>query len=152
MTTPESLITAPLWRRLIAMFYDGLLLAAIWFVVGAAAVGLEVAMVGADSIRASHRAAAHGLVVQIPVALATYLFYGLCWTRSGQTLGMKTWHLKLISTESEKVSWRQSAIRLLVACASLGCLGAGYWWALFDREGASWHDRASRSRVVQLPK
>ena len=30
--------------------------------------------------------------------------------------------------------------------------GAGFWWALFDRERLAWHDRASGTRMVRGPR
>ncbi len=152
MTPTPELPVASLWRRLAAMVYDGLLLLAIWFAVGAAAVAIKANLVGAETIRASHKAALEGPLVLLPLILVTYLFLGLCWTRSGQTLGMKTWHIRVISDDGRPLNWLQSAIRLAVATLSLSCLGLGYFWALVDPAKATWHDRASRSRVIRLPK
>jgi uncharacterized RDD family membrane protein YckC len=45
----------------------------------------------------------------------------------------------------------QALLRFFSAAASLLCLGAGFWWMLFDKKKLTWHDRYSDSCVVQLP-
>ncbi|KAB7768043.1 RDD family protein, partial [Xanthomonas sp. LMG 12461] len=44
--------------------------------------------------------------------------------------------------------WR----RYLVGTVSLLLGGLGFWWALFDRERLTWHDRASGTYLTRLPK
>lgn len=151
MSQPDALLPASLWRRLAAMFYDALLLASLLFAVTAVGVGVQAALQGPDAIVAAHRPAASGPLLQLALAGTVYFFFGWCWTRSGQTLGMKTWRIRVVREDGTALGWGQSAARLLGACVSLACGGAGYWWCLFSRDGACWHDRWSRSRVVRLP-
>ncbi len=80
------------------------------------------------------------------------LFFGWFWTRSGQTLGMQAWRLRVQQPDGSPISWRQALVRMGGAVLSALCLGAGYWWLLFDRERRTWHDRLSGTRVVLLPK
>jgi len=30
--------------------------------------------------------------------------------------------------------------------------GAGFWWALVDRQRLTWHDRASGTRLLRAPR
>ena len=46
--------------------------------------------------------------------------------------------------------WRQGFLRTVVSLVGLSLLGLGYLWALGDREGRTWHDRAARTLVVQV--
>jgi len=39
-----------------------------------------------------------------------------------------------------------------VATLSLLLGGLGFWWAWLDRQRLTWHDRASGTRVVRMPK
>ena len=150
--SPDSLPPPGLLRRLAAMLYDSLLLFAVGWTVTAVAVVLRAASVGEAAIRASGKAAVSGLLLQAAIAAATVLFFGWFWTRSGQTLGMQAWRLRVQQPDGSPISWRQVVIRMGGAVLSMLCLGAGYWWLLFDREKCAWHDRLSGTRVVLLPK
>jgi uncharacterized RDD family membrane protein YckC len=79
-------------------------------------------------------------------------FYFYFWRRNGQTLGMQAWRLRLDSASGGRASVRQCLIRMPVGILSLLCGGLGYWWIWIDRERLAWHDRASGTRVVVLPK
>jgi uncharacterized RDD family membrane protein YckC len=74
------------------------------------------------------------------------------WRRGGQTLGMRPWRLRLVgadgATPGRAALWRRYA----VGTASLLLGGLGFWWALFDRDRLTWHDRASGTRLVRMPK
>jgi uncharacterized RDD family membrane protein YckC len=50
------------------------------------------------------------------------------------------------------MTWRQALIRFLVAILSWGACGLGVLWILVDKDKRTWHDRASGTRVVVLPK
>jgi uncharacterized RDD family membrane protein YckC len=136
-----------LFRRFAAILYDGLLLLALWF---AASVVLMAASSGSLAspdrplwLLYGHRA---GLL------LVTYMFFAGFWTHGGQTLGMRAWRLKLVSIEGGPVHWFGATKRFFAAILSLGALGLGFLWALFDPEKLTCHDRLSDTRLVLLPK
>lgn len=150
--SPDSLPPPGLLRRLAAMLYDSLLVFAVAWTVTAVAVFLRRESVGEAAIRASGKAAVSGLPLQIAIVIALAFFFGWFWTRTGQTLGMQAWRLRVQQPDGSPISWRQAVIRMGGAVLSMLCLGAGYWWLLFDREKCAWHDRLSGTRVVLLPK
>lgn len=80
------------------------------------------------------------------------LFFGLFWRKTGQTLGMQAWRIRVIPCSGDRLSWGQVVLRCAGAAVSAACLGLGYLWPLVDRDGRSWHDRLSGSRLVLLPK
>ena len=84
----------------------------------------------------------------------SFLYFAYSWRRGGQTIGMKAWHIKLFAAENpgEAISWRQCALRYLVAILSWTALGLGFIWILFDQQRRSWHDIASGTRLVKIPK
>jgi len=86
--------------------------------------------------------------------MATGLYAVLSWRRGGQTLGMRPWRLRVVNADAitGMPSWRALMLRYAVGTLSLLLMGAGFWWALFDRECLTWHDRASRTRMRREPK
>lgn len=149
---PEQLATPGFWRRIAAMFYDSLLVFAIAFTVTLGVVGLRT-LFARDALNAGERAISGGYhyLLQVALLASIALFFCWFWTRSGQTLGMQTWRLRIDDVAGGRISWRQALIRLVVAAASALCFGLGYLSVLWDRNKCSWHDRASNSRVVLLP-
>ncbi|MCW8887278.1 MAG: RDD family protein [Motiliproteus sp.] len=138
--TPDQLKPASLIRRLAAMLYDTLLVAAIWMVIGAIAVGLNEG----EAVR--------GPLFNSALFISAFLFFAGFWSRNGQTLGMQAWQLRVQTPEGYPINLMQALLRFFTAAVSLLCLGAGYWWMLIDKEGLTWHDRYSETRVVQIPK
>jgi uncharacterized RDD family membrane protein YckC len=84
--------------------------------------------------------------------LAAFLFFGWFWTRGGQTLGMRAWRLKVVDEQGRSLTWLLALRRFAAAAFSWTALGAGFWWAIFDREKRAWHDRLSGTHLVVLPK
>ncbi len=95
------------------------------------------------------------LFKQIYVLGICFLYFAYSWRRGGQTIGMKAWRLKIMQSDElgTKISWRQCAIRYLVAIGSWIALGGlGFLWILFSKQHRSWHDLASKTHLIVLPK
>jgi uncharacterized RDD family membrane protein YckC len=156
----QAVTTPGLLRRLAAMGYDSLLVFSLMF----AATGLYQLVAHWILGTPSSSPAANGdIITELqPVAsgpwftlyllLVMYAFFAWFWHRSGQTLGMQAWRLRVDDVDGGRISYQQTLQRFAGAWVSALCLGMGYLWALFDRDKRSWHDRLSHSRVVQLPK
>lgn len=84
--------------------------------------------------------------------LITGAYALLSWRRGGQTLGMRPWRLKVVDAAGAAPSWRGLALRFAVGSVSLLPAGLGFWWAWFDRDRLTWHDRASGTRMIRLPR
>ena len=74
------------------------------------------------------------------------------WLRGGQTLGMRPWRLRVTGMGGAAPTRTQLIKRYLAGTLSLLLGGMGFWWAWFDRERLTWHDRISGTRVAQVPK
>jgi len=164
---PQALPIARPIRRIAALVYDIFLLAAIsiayattFFVIqiftdGSAAT--QILTEGQETTRLEYEGPLRYLFL-FGWWLCLALFYSWCWRRTGQTLGMKTWHICLekldesVPGTSPFPSWRQCWIRSLVAPPALLCGGLSYLYCLFNREGHCLHDIWSQTRVVVLPK
>ena len=142
--SPPSRDTRPcgLLRRLAAIFYDGLLLTATLFI----ATLLLVALNKGQAIPAGNA------LFTLYLVLVSFAFFGLFWTRGGQTLGMKSWRVRVQQTDGRNITWRQATVRFLGAVVSWAALGAGFLWAWMDAERRTWHDIWSGTVLVVLPR
>lgn len=87
----------------------------------------------------------HALLVVVIV-----VYFGVSWTRSGQTLGMLAWKLRVIRTNGHRLRWRDVMVRLGASLLSWAPFGLGFLWILVDRNRLAWHDRLSATRVVKF--
>ena len=76
-----------------------------------------------------------------------WLFYAGYWSYSGRTLGMQSWGLQLETKEGGKPGFLRASGRFLAGIISLLPIGLGFFWQALDRDGLSWHDRLSGTRV-----
>jgi uncharacterized RDD family membrane protein YckC len=138
---------AGLLRRLGAMLYDALLLLGVLMVTTA----LFLPFTGGEALDPRTRPLLE-FVYRCTLLAVIVGFYGLAWTRVGQTLGMASWRLRVEREDGRLLTWRDTARRLAWAVVALLPLGLGYAWILFDPQRRAWHDRLSGTRVVVLPK
>ena len=131
---------AGLLRRLGAMVYDALLLAAILFV-----AGLPLPLID----EATRQLPATKALVQAYLAVVVFVFFGWFWTHGGQTLGMRAWRLKLVGPGGGKVSWARALCRFALSILSWVPLGLGYLWVVIDSNKRAWHDILSGTRVAR---
>lgn len=138
---------AGLLRRLGALLYDTLLLVAVLMVATALFLpltgGEAITSAGSRSLEWVYRGLLAGLIV---------LYYGSFWTRSGQTLGLKSWRLRLEREDGARLTWGDTLLRLAAAVVSLLPAGLGWIWIALDPGKRAWHDRLSRTRVVVVPR
>jgi uncharacterized RDD family membrane protein YckC len=146
-TSPSANPAAGLLRRLAAMVYDSLLVVAVMMVVTA----LFLPLTGGEAITPADSGALEN-VYRLVMLLLVIGFFGLFWTRRGQTLGMAAWRLKVERQDGKLLTWTDVLKRLGAACLSWLPAGMGFLWILVDRERLAWHDRLSHTRVVVEPK
>ena len=128
-----------LLRRLFAILYDALLLAALAMLVTA----LLLIFTGGRAISAGNPA------YRVLLLLLGVLFFATFWMRDGQTLGMRAWGLRIERFDGGRLRWRDALARAFAALLSWALLGLGFLWVLVDRERLAWHDRLSRTRLVR---
>lgn len=166
----DPLPRAGLLRRYAAVGYEGLLLAAIVWLVGLATVAVT-----SPGIGSSHALAVPGLVARIASGACVFAvvgaFYVWSWTGGRRTLPMKTWRLVLERRDGRAVDLRCAVIRYLAAwigpLAALAAYAAlaparyalhagwlvafNYLWALVDPDRQFLHDRIAGTRIVYRP-
>ena len=82
--------------------------------------------------------------------LISYFYFVWQWKKGRQTLGMRAWRIYLTTITGEEPTWENLTRRFIFACLSLGAFGAGFVWALFDKDGLTFHDRFSNTRLIRL--
>ena len=101
-------LPAPLWRRLIAATYDGLLLIALWMV--AALIDVLIGQQLLQLPRSQPALMAYFFLVGLG-------FFGWFWTHGGQTLGMRAWRLRARRNDGQPLRWITAATRYAVMLA-----------------------------------
>ena len=140
-TDPPANEPAGLFRRLMAMCYDLLLLFSL--LLFATAMALLVTRGALDY---------HHPLFRTYLFLVCFWFYAWFWTHGGQTLGMRAWRLRLQRLDGRPVTLWQALLRFLAAIPSWALFGLGFLWLLVDKKHMAVHDRISESVIVRLPK
>ncbi|MBT8136968.1 MAG: RDD family protein [Gammaproteobacteria bacterium] len=131
-TTPPGLL-----RRLAAICYDTLILAAVLIAATAAAL----LFTRGNAIEPGT------LWYQGYVASIALAYYAGFWRFGGQTIGMVAWRLHVVAANGDTVTFLQAIWRALLAAVSWLAAGLGFWWVLIDREKRGWHDLLSGTRL-----
>lgn len=161
---PGADLPSPLWRRLLALVYDLLIVVAIMMVVGLLcqlATDGKLIRTGATTVVPIWYQALQGAVV------AAYFISS--WRRGGQTLGMRPWRIRVTRDDGGTPTLQQALIRMLVAAAPLVLLllapmlglRATLWtllavWAgwfavaVFDARRRALHDIAAGTEIRRL--
>ncbi len=137
----RDLGSAPSILRLFgSILYDIIALTAIWFFAALAVV----------IIRQGEAVGAGNSLFMAYLLAVAYAYFGFCWTRGGQTLGMKSWKIRLVDSETnQSIGWARAATRCTAALLSLGAVGIGFIWMVFDTDSRTWHDRMSGSHLLR---
>jgi uncharacterized RDD family membrane protein YckC len=141
MRAPEAggTPTAGLARRVLALAYEALLLAAL-LLTGALPFLVLTQEMSRDLAR---------VLFQIYLIALTGAYFIWQWRRGGRTLAMKTWRLRVVTRDGTPLTWEHAAKRFALALPGTLLLGAGFLWALADREQLFLHDRLAGTKIVK---
>lgn len=145
---PSASLSRPpaLWRRLAAAFYDSLIVLALWFL----GTALILPLTHGEAVASSDLLAI--MAYRLYLLGIGFLFFAGFWTRSGQTLGMLAWRVRVVqSPTGASITWKQALLRYLAALFSWLVVGLGFIWSLFDSERKAWHDRLSGTELRMTP-
>jgi uncharacterized RDD family membrane protein YckC len=142
MTTATETRNAGFVSRLFALVIDATLLITAGVVVAAAA-GMVANLFAKLQV-----SGALGIVAATATSVAaTCAYFVICWTLSGQTLGMRILALRVITATGRPPNLRRSVIRLAGAIIGAIPLFLGYVIVL-GRRRLAFHDRLARTRVI----
>lgn len=108
-----------LWRRLASFFYEGVLLFGV--VMGAGFV-YSVATQQKNALQGRP-----GLLLFLFAVLGLYFVY--FWTRTGQTLAMQTWHVRVVDREGRPLTRARAFARYVASYLWFLPSLAALWWA-----------------------
>ena len=134
-----ALQLASLRLRLVSLVYEGLLLFAVLFVSSYLFLSLA-------------RDAQSGLpriLFQVYLLSVSGAYFVFCWARTGQTLPMKTWRIRIVTEEGGTLSTGRAFRRYLLAIPGI-LSGISLLWAPFDRQRQFLHDRLAGTRLVRV--
>ena len=129
-------------RRLASMLYEAILL----FAIGFLATWLFQFAAGTLRIEGWRM---HVLQLFLLAVFALYFLW--CWLRSGQTLAMKTWRIRLVSKHGHGRLAPQAALLRFVYALVLVPTTIGIFWAMVDRDRQFLHDRLAGSLLIPVP-
>ncbi len=90
------------------------------------------------------------LLALVTVWVIFFASYHYLFTALGsRTLGMEYEQLQVVNFEGQAISVEESRLRTLGYLISLGCFGLGYLWAVFDPDRLTWHDKISKTLIVE---
>ena len=147
---------APLWRRMVAFAIDALavaLILGVYLVLAAliaGSAGPQPKLTGLDALLARLHAlqplVLPGLLLSALVALSYCAAFA--FLQGGHTLGRRWMGIRLVTRRGAPPTPGQALTRAAIACASVLFGLAGFWLALFDRDGQALHDKLTQTFVV----
>lgn len=138
----KSAIAVPcnLARRLLVMLYDALVVIALLLLATALALlaGSGRVTAGTDPL------------FTLYLLLVWFLYLAWCWRKGGMTVGMRVWKVTIEREGGGAPGWGLCLLRFVVSFLSAACLGLGFAWSLFEPGKRTWHDIASRTRLLRV--
>ena len=128
-----------IWRRLASILYDFLLVVAVLIIMSIPFFSFDLQENNLLKV-----------TIQIYYYLITQYFFVWFWVHNQGTLGMKTWKIKIICNNNNRLSYKQAIIRFNVAIISLLFFGLGFIISLFRKDKKCFHDIISKTALVKL--
>ena len=159
----RALMAPSLMRRMASLVYEGLLLFGIGLIPGAIGA-LFVALT------AQRNPLQGELALQLITLLIYAVYFGWFWSARGQTLPMKTWHIRVVTAQGRPLSQAHALARFIASCAwvapavliahlngwpprtTLAAVGVGViayaMLALLHPQRQFWHDALCGTRLI----
>ena len=137
------MMNAHLLRRLMAAFYDLLLVIALLFLATAIALVIN----GGDAVDRAHPY--YPLFIAY-LCVISFTYYAWFWINGGQTPGMKTWRIRLYRKDG--LTLKDTMLYTLAAGLSLILAGAGFLLALVHPDRRTLHDVLTGCEMQDLRK
>lgn len=148
---------AGFWRRFASLIYDTLVIIAfamlttvLYLLAIQGLISLELLSIGdAEDVSAfiQNSPLLYGIRSALLV-IVSISFFCYFWAKSGQTIGMRAWRLKVQTLDGHLISWHQGALRAITAL-----LGLGNLVVLVDfKNKRALQDYIAKTEVITLTK
>lgn len=135
-------VSAGFPRRAGALFYDGILLAAVLVI----ATDIPVRILHAAILPETVGVWAYVYRAFLVCLIGAY--FVLNWMHSGQTLGMRAWHLYAVDERGGRLRALPALMRFVCAVAAWLPAGLGVFWLYLDPQRLALHDRVAKTRLI----
>lgn len=125
-------------RRLGALLYDAMLLTAVLFI----ATLLVLLFTSGEAVRPRDP------LFNTYLLFVCFFYFAWPWVHGGRTLGMHTWHIRVLRSDGRPLTWWDALMRFIAALPSTLFFGLGHLWVLVDKRNRAIHDRWSDTKVV----
>lgn len=143
---PQQIAAASVWRRLMGMVYEALLLFGPLLLIGF----IYSVLVDLSDKASPEFADFKRFGLQVTIGLSLLAYFGWGWSLGRCTLPMQTLGMRVKSINGNDISVAKAAIRALIALPSV-MSGIGFLWAVVDRDSQALHDRLCGTRLVHIP-
>ena len=129
------------FRRLLALFYDLLLIAGILL-----SFTLLIVIINGGAISSF----LGSNLMLLSYFLISFIFYIYFWYfNDGQTLGMQAWKIKLVADDNQAISLKSMLKRLVLGFLFGSIAGLNYFVILFRSDKRSLNDIYSKTKIVR---
>ncbi|MBE9562640.1 MAG: RDD family protein [Proteobacteria bacterium] len=132
-------------RYFAVIFYDSLLLFSVLFL---ATIIVYLATDG--TIIYPIEDTQTSIMFQAYLFIISFFYFAWSWVKGGQTLGMKAWRVRLVTSDNQPISLRHCLLRFLISIISWLMFGMGFFWAFFNKQHRTWHDLISNTHLIVL--
>jgi uncharacterized RDD family membrane protein YckC len=151
---------AGFWIRVVARLIDGLLLGipfgilfVLFAVVGGVFANSTSSTTSTTDAQNTAAAAAFGggfLLLYVIVLVVQVAYWIYFWGSSGQTLGMRALHLRVVDADTgAPIGYARATVRFLMSIVNSWACYIGWIWVAFDPRKQGWHDKVANSVVLQ---
>ena len=128
-----------IWRRSASILYDSLLVLAILIIMSIPFFSFNL-----------EENFSLKIIVQIYYYLITQYFFVWFWVNNEGTLGMKTWKIKIVCEDGNKITYKEAIIRFNTAILSFIFFGLGFLISFLRKDKKCLHDFISKTVLVKL--
>jgi len=142
----DSIKYAGFLERLAARIIDNIICTGIWIILTATLILIALTLEASSSGRFG---ISYLTIFIIPfIVIRTYFVVLHVW--SGQTIGKKIMHIKLVKTDMSKVTLGTALIREVAELISIIFYYIGYLWIIIDKKKQGWHDKLAKTYVIKV--
>lgn len=143
------MVKAGFLARFLAFLIDGIMLSIISWLLSLVLVPFMGAADATNSNMLALIIGGVGLVIFVILLFLQFIYFGYLWSKSGQSLGMKVAHIKVLRRDGTGLSFWRGGFRGTLGYWVSGLLfGLGFIWAAFDGRKEAWHDKLFDTTVV----